>query len=140
MTLFHRDEIDKLAQDVAIAIRGGKQLDEGSWDGPTEEDQQLTAQTRLIAGYLYGLGWRRAPMDLGRIAASLEKLAWHVGAMESHSMKRLIMDAQARGIDVVTWDPTVAPWPHLEEMTHGNRVARLNKLYVGVPPEKRKNP
>lgn len=52
-------EIEQMAKDVCLAIRNGVNIEEEMWDGPRQEDQEMTSDLRRIAAYLYSMGYRK---------------------------------------------------------------------------------
>lgn len=53
------EEIEQMAKDLVVAIRGGEKLMEGRWDGPTALDKETTNTVRKVAAYFYSMGYRK---------------------------------------------------------------------------------
>jgi hypothetical protein len=56
-------ELEQFAKAVALAIRGGEKLSDEQWDGPTENDQELTKECRRIAISIWTANYPLAAMQ-----------------------------------------------------------------------------
>lgn len=66
-----------------------------------------------------------------------KRMEWLTAAMESHAQKMLEIKAHDNNIPVELWDPSIEPFPPAA----GHREpCMLDKIYIGIPPEMRKNP
>lgn len=68
---------------------------------------------------------------IDEIEKHLSRIAWLLGAIESHSELMLRMKAKELGVEVVWWDPTKGTPPD-EGKEHG-APAELTKIYQYLP-------
>ena len=73
-------------------------------------------------------------MANARSHAANERLNWLTGAMERHSDQQRQLAAMERGMKLIWWDPTIAPWPFDGE--HGQPI-KADEMYIGIPTDHR---
>ncbi len=70
------------------------------------------------------------------------RIEWLTGAMESHSVLQLrleaakVVNSDGQPCRVVWWDPDIEPTPSTPQ--HGQE-AQLNQIYLYIPPHLRRN-
>ncbi|MBO6519439.1 MAG: hypothetical protein JJ900_01000 [Rhodospirillales bacterium] len=71
-----------------------------------------------------------------------KRMNWYTGSIESYARTELRLHAEQAGKEIVWWDPSYSGdgkkvWP--QEFRH-NADARVDKVFIGLPPHLRKNP
>lgn len=74
-----------------------------------------------------------------RRVVALERIALHLGAIDSCVTKVVQMMAADRNIPCRHHDPSIEPWEKVFRAEHGKRT-RLREILIGMPYKMRRKP